>query len=135
MGSVWRHQLGPSLAMMTHGLPLRVTADYGGENALVSQYMLRHPRRGLGCGSFITGRSVQLNIFGGTNFPRVCREISTNTWKQVPGGQQANDWTDRGSEVSQRENKRERVMRLKDILEVEIESVVSAVQGFLVCVN
>lgn len=45
-------------AVRTHGLPSRVRADYSGENTLVSQFMLRHPSRGPGRGSFITGESV-----------------------------------------------------------------------------
>ena len=45
-------------AVREYGLLSRVKCDKGGENTLVSQYILNHPARGPGRRSCITGRGV-----------------------------------------------------------------------------
>lgn len=45
-------------AISEFGLPSRVRSDKGGENVLVSLYMLNHPLRGPGRGSMLVGKST-----------------------------------------------------------------------------
>ena len=45
-------------AFLRYDLPSKVQSDRGGENVRIANYMLSHPERGTGRGSFITGHSV-----------------------------------------------------------------------------
>ena len=45
-------------ATTQYGLPSRIRCDKGGENTLISQFMLTHPARGPGRRSCITGKSI-----------------------------------------------------------------------------
>ena len=45
-------------AVACYGLPSHIRADNGGENVQVGRFMMEHPERRPGKGSFITGRSV-----------------------------------------------------------------------------
>ena len=47
-----------TIAVDQFGLPSHIRIDQGGENVLVSQYMLEHPSRGCGRSRVISGRSV-----------------------------------------------------------------------------